>query len=655
MGPLINIISVADQRYYPLAQRLLISLLKSNNTYTFTLFCDDAAAFAPLKALGPCELRELPEIRTMGAKRAKFTAYSCALAELGDFLYLDSDIIVLGDLRGLGLSGRLEAAEDDLSACEFIRDRRHPWVGAPDLLNECYINSGVIFIPAAQKGFIEDLRGRSQSDEEWKRYILPGKLYDNHFLCAHINIGKVRVNLIDPQQYNWPGFRKGGCLQVVRRGAAVVNKVTGIPLKLVHFAGIQDVDRALCSIPLEVASLLCERSTIGVGSVFHEFTRLQASMSRQLDSPPRDNFPLVVFDRLRSELLYLSDNGWQRDFRSQESYLADPNAMLSLEYSLPNSDTLWNGLRCGGAYLEGCEYNYLADLVRRERIQTALEAGAGETSICFRRLRVETVSIEANPGPWLDRARDAGCKVFHVPFLTEPPEFEEAPLRAALRDAAPEPDLLFIDSPVGSQNRGRIVTQFLQIVRPRLILFHDAHRDSAHLYRYQQQHSLKMLDYLPSRRGMALFAYDSARTTTEPHAAEAGVDLSRVQCSIVVANWPSELASGQEFEAMLALENRGGETLSSNYPHPVHIAYHWTDEQGRMLVYDGMRTRLPFDVRSGDVATFPVRMATPEAKGLCRAQLTLVQEGVRWFDEGESGAWLWVEMLIHPASTAKLP
>jgi hypothetical protein len=50
------------------------------------------------------------ELGLLGVERANFTAYTQALAELGDFLYLDSDIIVLGDLSGLGRSDKLEAA-----------------------------------------------------------------------------------------------------------------------------------------------------------------------------------------------------------------------------------------------------------------------------------------------------------------------------------------------------------------------------------------------------------------------------------------------------------------------------------------------------------------------------------------------------------------
>jgi hypothetical protein len=634
----VRFITICTTSFLPLAQRLAVSLERSGNHYPLTVYCDAEKAFAALQRAANCELRELPEIQRFGVKRAKFLAYTRALTEFGDFLYLDADIIVLGELGSLRGSALLRAAPDDLSACPFITDRHHPWPGDPELSNDCYVNSGVLYVPAGLSDFFEYMRERSLSNECWQRYIIPGRLYDNHFLCAHLNLCNVPVDPIDPEQYNWPGFLLRGELQVTRQGHQLVNKTSGKPLKLVHFAGISDVEALLCSLPVDVASLLCELSTPDTGKLESEFANFQASLSGSLNQPPRDEFVKTVFDRLRFELLTLAKGGWSTDYQQRNSYFVDPDSILSLVYSRPNSQALWNGLQCGGAYLEGDEYNYLAGLVNSGRIRTAVETGAGETSICLRRKGVECVALEAIQGPWLKRAQAAGCRGIHVPFLGEQSEFEPAALAAALRDVPRQIDLVFIYSPVGTKNRSRVLTQLLRTLRPRLVLFHDAHRDAQNLYRYQTEHDLRVIDYLPSRRGMVLFALGQ-QTCGPPPRLQDNAIIRTAQWCISVKEPPKEVTTGTRFALTIMVENRGDQILSSRYSNPIHVSYHWLDEQDTAVVYDGLRTALPFDVHPGDSATFSIELQAPEAPGTLYAQVALVQELVSWFDQGENDSW----------------
>jgi hypothetical protein len=60
---------------------------------------------------------------------------------------------------------------------------------------------------------------------------------------------------------------------------------------------------------------------------------------------------------------------------------------------------LWNGLRFGGAYLDGNEYNYLGELVERQKVRSVVSTGAGETTVLFHRLGLSGISIELSPGP----------------------------------------------------------------------------------------------------------------------------------------------------------------------------------------------------------------------------------------------------------------
>ncbi|MGE5570152.1 MAG: TylF/MycF/NovP-related O-methyltransferase [Rhodospirillales bacterium] len=643
-----NIITVCDFRYAALARRLLISLGTSGTSYKLTIFCDDKSLFDPFQDLGRCEIRELPEIRSLGAKRAKFTAYVRALEDFGDFVYLDSDIIVLEDLKELRCNGKLRAAPDNLSACCFITDKRRPWPGDPNLVNNTYFNSGVLCIPQTLTGFFKKLRKLSLSDENWQRYIIPGKLYDNHFLCAHANIENIPVDPLDEEQYNWPGFLNLGQLQVIRQGERLINKRSGKSLKLAHFAGIPDVDKALCSLPVDVASLLCKRSTVHVAAPKHEFTRFQASLSDAFSQPVSDDSAKTEFEWMRLQLLTIAEANWRRDSAQQDS---DPAEAESLQWPRVCCDVLWNGLQCGGACLEGDEYNYLAQLVASAGIGTAVEIGVGEPSICLRQRGVESVVLVPSRGPWLEQARAAGCRAVHVPFLWDRFEFDPEALASALKDTPDKIDLLLIDSPIATANRSRVLEQVLQMRAPRLVLFHDAHRDPQSVYRHQVDHKLRLADYLPSRRGMLLFAAGAETVHSVPRPPENTV-LQKKEWSIAIKNAPARVTAGMEFALEMEVRNLGGHILSSRYRNPVHVSYHWLNDEGNPVVYDGLRTQLPFDIYPGDSAVFGVRVKAPDATGRSRLRVALVQELVAWFDADGTGSALLEFMVDGPKSPA---
>jgi len=609
-----------------------------------TIFCDDKSLFEPFRNLGRCEIRELPEIRSLGAKRAKFTAYVRALSDFGDFVYLDSDIIVLEDLKDLRCNGKLRAAPDDLSACTFITDNRRPWPGDPDLANKNYFNSGVLCIPKSLTGFFKKLRKLSLSDKYWQRYIIPGKLYDNHFLCAYLNIESIPVDPLDEEQYNWPGFLNRGQLQVIRQGERLINKRSGKTLKLAHFAGIPDVDKALCSLPVDVASLLCKRSTVQVAAPKHEFTRFQASLSDALSQPVGDESAKTEFEWMRLQLLTIAETDWRRDGAQQRS---NPGEEEGLQWPRVCSDVLWNGLPCGGTCLEGEEYNYLAQLVACAGVRTAVEIGAGESSICLRKRGVESVVLEASRGPWLAQARAAGCRAVHVPFLWDRFEFDPEALASALKDTPEKIDLLFIDSPLATANRSRVLAQVLQMLAPRLVLFHDAHREPQSVYRHQVNHKLRLVDYLPFSRGMVLFATGAETVNPVPRPPENTV-LQEAAWSMAVKNAPATVTAGMEFTLEVEVRSLGSQVLSSRYRNPVHVSYHWFNKEGSPVIYDGLRTQLPFDIYPGDSAVFGVRVKAPDATGRFRLKLALVQELVAWFDADGPGSVL-LEMKVDDA------
>lgn len=642
---MLRIATIVTSDYISHAERLLLSLRSSGNRFHLIVYCEDPALLDSFVKLNDCSVRRLPSIRSLGVKRAKFQAYRDAI-EGGDFLYLDADVVVLESLEEIAGRRTLAACPDDLSGCPRIADKLRPWPAAPELQNRVYVNSGVLFIPASEREFIEYICAESMSDELWARYIAPGVLYDNHFLCAYLNLEHATLELLDETVYNWQGFYKGGQLQVLRRGDNLLNRQSGKELRLVHFAGIQDIDRFLCDLPPDISSLICARSMTVHGSPDHAITAVMAGLSRCFSHELPDPFVKTVFRHSLAEVCEIARNGFEQSYFETESYFRDPDAMLSLVYSRPNSSALWNGLRCGGAYLDGDEYNYLFGLVKRLEVGTVIETGAGETSILFRRAGVDAYSLEAHPGPWLDRAAQEGCRCFLIPFNTETRLFELAPLQEALAGLRGKfIDLLFIDSPGGTPYRSRILLELLEIVRARYILFHDVHRDAGNVFRYAVQCGLKIVDYFPSRRGLVLLSSTEEQVPEPPPRLDNTVFRSP-GLRIAILAGPRQACACDVFTVMIELENGSDVPISSSFRNPICMSYHWYGRHEECLVYDGIRTPLPFDIGPHTRAAFPVRVLAPAAQGQCRLQLSLVQEGIAWFHAWEEALGVWMPVLV---------
>ena len=106
-----------------------------------------------------------------------------------------------------------------------------------------------------------------------------------------------------------------------------------------------------------------------------------------------------------------------------------------------------------------------------------------------------------------------------------------------------------------------------------------------------------------------------------------------IAAELGIVEAPEEAAAGSIFRVRVRLANRGSYELKSREPHPVHLAYHCYAENGDCVVFDGRRSHLPA-VRPGIAAEREMEVEAPAAMvaGRFRFRLTLVQEGVRWFD-----------------------
>ncbi|HLY17765.1 MAG TPA: DUF4915 domain-containing protein [Bryobacteraceae bacterium] len=102
---------------------------------------------------------------------------------------------------------------------------------------------------------------------------------------------------------------------------------------------------------------------------------------------------------------------------------------------------------------------------------------------------------------------------------------------------------------------------------------------------------------------------------------------------------PDAVVAGREFECMVRVVNRSNYLLQSAPANPVHLSYHWLDQESVPVVFDGLRTRLQPVLYPEMANTYRLTVRSPEEDGVYRLRLTLVQEGVRWFDTPPTNAY----------------
>jgi hypothetical protein len=126
------------------------------------------------------------------------------------------------------------------------------------------------------------------------------------------------------------------------------------------------------------------------------------------------------------------------------------------------------------------------------------------------------------------------------------------------------------------------------------------------------------------------------------HAFESPRPLARPRAQVLAGEAPARVAPGEIFEVDLRATNTGGEPWSAAGAgagtYRVAAAYHWLDERGEAVVFDGARTLLPEDVPPGGSVEVRMRLAAPARPGDYELVLTLVQESVAWFDQIGAGA-----------------
>ncbi len=91
------------------------------------------------------------------------------------------------------------------------------------------------------------------------------------------------------------------------------------------------------------------------------------------------------------------------------------------------------------------------------------------------------------------------------------------------------------------------------------------------------------------------------------------------------------LSVGQTVTVPVTVTNTGSGIFPTTSSTPVTLGYHWYDAQGRAVLYDGARTKLPADLAPGASVALDAQVTAPATGGTFTLKFDLVQEGVAWF------------------------
>jgi hypothetical protein len=126
----------------------------------------------------------------------------------------------------------------------------------------------------------------------------------------------------------------------------------------------------------------------------------------------------------------------------------------------------------------------------------------------------------------------------------------------------------------------------------------------------------------------------------------------------LVVRWHAlELApveAGAAQEAIVDLENTGSATWRTRGGEAgLFLSYHWLDERGNPIVWDGPRTALPTAIEPGERARIALRLRGPIPPGRYRLAVDLVEEHRFWLAElGNESLERDVDVEARDASTA---
>ena len=96
---------------------------------------------------------------------------------------------------------------------------------------------------------------------------------------------------------------------------------------------------------------------------------------------------------------------------------------------------------------------------------------------------------------------------------------------------------------------------------------------------------------------------------------------------------PAEVPAGLAFDVPIRLTNRATSALDSSFPYRTQLGYRWLREDGSVESGTTVRIPLPRALAPGETCDGSMRVAAPCTPGRYLLRLSVVQEGVAWFDD----------------------
>ncbi|MGH2499290.1 MAG: N-acetylmuramoyl-L-alanine amidase [Candidatus Limnocylindria bacterium] len=94
---------------------------------------------------------------------------------------------------------------------------------------------------------------------------------------------------------------------------------------------------------------------------------------------------------------------------------------------------------------------------------------------------------------------------------------------------------------------------------------------------------------------------------------------------------PVAFTASQTATVPVTVRNDGTSIFPITSAYPVNLGYHWYDGAGKVVVWDGARTRLPADLAPGTSVQLQAQVTAPPSGGSYSLRFDLVQEGIAWF------------------------
>ena len=117
-------------------------------------------------------------------------------------------------------------------------------------------------------------------------------------------------------------------------------------------------------------------------------------------------------------------------------------------------------------------------------------------------------------------------------------------------------------------------------------------------------------------------------------AADAPLPKAGFRANISFENPPTTVKAGSDLFVTVHLKNISSELWpSAGGKAPIFLAYHWLDRAGHNIIWDGIRTGPPYDLKPNKEAAIKVRVKAPGQPGDFVLVFDVVQEGITWFEK----------------------